>query len=515
MAYGKIVNSKATPHAAISYVLNPKKMECWGTVNMDESCGPNARNLARQMMETQHLFGKGYKASERKYYHPKISFSPDDRSENGGILTPELAGRFASDVAKRLFPGHEVFWGVHGDGVARHVHLVINAVNFETGKKIDMSMRDYQKFKDEVQRMCHEYGLEAGEWRESVEQKKLQESQSENPVIETPAEREIKFRGGRSWKEELRNIIDVAVSNSRSMEEFEQFLNERSVVLTRFSDSNISYKYMDHKACRGDTLGGDYTREAIGAAIANNRVTENVSPRKMGLDATIGRAERIREGASGRTISLEEREAYRTFGHVVGIKRSDIDEICNEAPLATSAERKQAWEKFKSENGWFWECYQREQFKLERRISDEYARLREVRAAEWALNPRNRKSSLLAAIRAFVFLSQTDSSQEIYQHIRSLRNTQRDLHRAVTEHKAVSDRVAGQLRQNLPLEEYLDAIDDMGQGVLKLYEAWYGAGTGEILDLRNLNKVARSRYMNGVKLSNRPDKFDGRDPDAR
>ena len=79
MAIMKPSHSKATHHKGVAYILDPSKAEAWGTLNLDESRGADPNYLAKQMMNTLHLHHKGFDVNERKYYHYKISFHPDDR----------------------------------------------------------------------------------------------------------------------------------------------------------------------------------------------------------------------------------------------------------------------------------------------------------------------------------------------------------------------------------------------------------------------------------------------------
>src|SRR5699024_11765671 len=50
-------------------------------------------------------------------------------------VTPEKANQVGLELAKKLAPGHEVAVYTHDDTDHIHNHIVINSVNFETGKK--------------------------------------------------------------------------------------------------------------------------------------------------------------------------------------------------------------------------------------------------------------------------------------------------------------------------------------------------------------------------------------------
>src|SRR5699024_4155309 len=61
-------------------------------------------------------------------HHDIQSFKPDE-------VTPEKANQVGLELAKKLAPNHEVAVYTHDDTNHVHNHIVINSVNFETGKK--------------------------------------------------------------------------------------------------------------------------------------------------------------------------------------------------------------------------------------------------------------------------------------------------------------------------------------------------------------------------------------------
>ena len=77
-------------------------------------------------------------------------------------------------------------------------------------------------------------------------------------------EKQITLNGGTSWKEELREVIAIAVHDCTTMEEFESYINDYGVTITRNTAKTISFKHPNkQKSIRGDKLGADYTKEAI------------------------------------------------------------------------------------------------------------------------------------------------------------------------------------------------------------------------------------------------------------
>src|SRR5699024_8412555 len=78
-----------------------------------------------QMKKTRELFSKH---DSIQAHHVIQSFQPDE-------VTPEKANQVGLELAKKLAPNHEVAVYTHDDTDHIHNHIVINSVNFETGKK--------------------------------------------------------------------------------------------------------------------------------------------------------------------------------------------------------------------------------------------------------------------------------------------------------------------------------------------------------------------------------------------
>lgn len=256
--------SKATPMKGIAYIMDRDKTLASGSQNLMEG---DPESMARQMMETMLLHGKGKNPNERKYYHCKISFDPQDLKQNGGDLDEKKANLYATKYAHRMWPGREVVWSVQHHGTAMHIHLIVAACHLETGKKLDARHAEYRRWKTGAQELAEKMGLSTLDWESATKTKRTRECEVVEPVSLTFAEKGLKARGKGTWKDELRWIIDEAVATSTTMEGFRDALEAQGVTMTRCTDQTMSYKLGEHRACRGDTLGGAYTAKAIRAAL--------------------------------------------------------------------------------------------------------------------------------------------------------------------------------------------------------------------------------------------------------
>lgn len=240
--------SKSTPKKAIDYIMRKDKAAFASVRNLFED-----EDYAEQFRQTASRFGKGKKFDERKYYHFKLSCA---RKDNVSAKEHHI---YAEELAARLFPDCECVIATHTDTKTVHSHIIVNAVNPVTGKKLRILLPEYRKMKDEANRLGEELGYTKIEYRKRAEHSRTQD------------ERHIILKGETSWKEELRMVIEAAKQVSSTQEEFIAFLKDCGVTITR---SKTEYSYLHpqkQKAIRGLKLGENYCKEKIDEFITNNK----------------------------------------------------------------------------------------------------------------------------------------------------------------------------------------------------------------------------------------------------
>ncbi|MBO5323659.1 MAG: relaxase/mobilization nuclease domain-containing protein [Oscillospiraceae bacterium] len=441
MPITKCEASKATPAKGIEYIMDPDKVIARGSQGF---MSDNPEKMAKQMLQTMHLFGKGHDYNERKYYHAKVSFHPTDRPENGGVLTADRANRFATKYAKTLWSGREVVWAVQDHGSSIHIHFIVAACEQSTGRKLDARYAQYREWKDYANTLAAEYGLSTLDWRKATKEKRARERNPKEVECVTFSEVEMRKKNKNVWKDELRSIIDGAAAECSSMVEFRAALEKHGVVLTRCTEQTISYKLRDHKACRGDTLGGDYTLRAIQNALNHNA--------------------HARGPVQFDEIDFETRKKYRSWGRMAGMKREEIDMLCDELPHATWQEKQALWEKYKQLRDLFWSDYQIRKDNIQQKLDEAYQLRRKAKDAEWALNINNRRKSWGGIIFAGIYLHQYGGSEQYDACIEDLKRQQEKLRKEAQQFKRYSQATVDVLKaQNLPLDEYMDSLRIMQQ----------------------------------------------------
>lgn len=176
-------------------------------------------------------------------------------------LTPQRANELGRETARRLAPGHQavVFTHTDGKGGKTHNHIVINAVSVEDGKKLNTRgfLNDARRVSNEISR---ENGLHVI-------------TERTRGTRFTQAEQGLADRGVQSWKDELREVVEVARDSCRSMEQFRTKLEGYGVRISertrkRDGETGWTYQHPNGMKCRAAKLGEDYTPQAIARTMA-------------------------------------------------------------------------------------------------------------------------------------------------------------------------------------------------------------------------------------------------------
>lgn len=203
------------------------------------------------------------KADGRQYYHYVFSPDPEDK------LSPEECRDMASEWIEKSIPGSQWIVAVHNDNnrAIVHAHVVVNAVHPETGDKLQISAKDWNRMSELKNEICHTHGLGTTETVFEHLRNNRWESQSK---AREAAIAQMKKRGARSWVEDIRNQIDRAANESHSWSDFMERLNRNGVRVTREKKSRGEGLVFWHPQSngtkykiRGKRLGGNYTEAAL------------------------------------------------------------------------------------------------------------------------------------------------------------------------------------------------------------------------------------------------------------
>jgi protein rlx len=198
-----------------------------------------------------------------------------------------------------MFEDCECVIATHTDTQTVHAHIVVNAVHPITGRKLHFNDDDYTKLKDMANEIGKEFGFSSLDFRKKAENKR------------TNDERHILLKGGTSWKEELREVIEEGKLSAGDESEFFAHLAKYGVKITR-SGKDYSYLHPGKgKAIRGLKLGENYTKQEVLNVIDKQRNGNDGNSVTAVAGSQSEQESRIRERTTQRSVGDIKREMQR------------------------------------------------------------------------------------------------------------------------------------------------------------------------------------------------------------
>lgn len=262
----------------------------------------NSRSVERSGLNCDSSYAKAQFEVTRKLYgknngiqaHTIIqSFSP-------GEVTPKQANELGRALAEKVAPGYEVAIFTHADKDHIHNHIIINSVHPDTGKKYQChGWEGLQEIRHRSNLISAKNGLTIpylpeekriyGENARYSELASIRHSQAEQATIE---------QGKDSWKDEIRQAIDLERQKADTYEEFKISLEREYGITVKDSGKHIVFTHPDRTdqhdkgRVRGYKLGDDYTKEGIKRGIereiSKNELRRRIEPTDRAISAVQG-----------------------------------------------------------------------------------------------------------------------------------------------------------------------------------------------------------------------------------
>ncbi|MFY2253857.1 relaxase/mobilization nuclease domain-containing protein [Priestia megaterium] len=265
--------------------------------------------VRNQFKATREIWGK---SGGIQAHHVIQSFKPDE-------VDPQKANEIGLKLAEKLAKGHEVAVYTHTDKDHIHNHIVINAVNYEDGRKFHAHGQDaidhVRKISDEL---CKEHGLSIVEERSA-------------DVRYTLAEQSLLQKGKSSWKDEIRTAIDSSREQATSFEDFQERLKDQGVQAT-LRGKNITYEHLEsNKKVRGTKLGLAYEKETIlhgfERQVTRERETRNSATTvNRGFEEDIRRDDFASQSDGGLSLDVSERKHEQRDDDATRARTDQTDE---------------------------------------------------------------------------------------------------------------------------------------------------------------------------------------------
>lgn len=230
--------------------------------------GCNRDNFANSILVTRKLNGRSYsRMKENNIIAHKLSIS--FHHEDNEKLTYELAYKIAEEFANEFMysKGYEVLFAVHTDTDHAHVHFVVSNCNVDTGKSYRRNKKMLYDMSVYFGKQCLEHGL-----THSVRDEFYNHDLDRSRDNLTFAEYQMRKKGKESFKDELREVIQVEIADkaNKTFDDVMAALWRHYNVETRVKGNTVSYRHPKYKdkngnlvSVRGSKLGDLYTRKGI------------------------------------------------------------------------------------------------------------------------------------------------------------------------------------------------------------------------------------------------------------
>lgn len=156
MGVVKAVNSPCSSHAALrntlEYILKDTKttseLKLVSGMYFKQEVTPD--KVFQNFTEIRKDAGKD---NGRMFKHFILSWSKEED------ITPEIGLAITNEWVDKIFPEYNACIVSHTDRDHVHCHIVVNSVNNLTGKKLNISNKQFQKMKNINDEICEQYGL--------------------------------------------------------------------------------------------------------------------------------------------------------------------------------------------------------------------------------------------------------------------------------------------------------------------------------------------------------------------
>lgn len=253
--------------------------------NLYMALGCNRENFANNVLVTRKLNRQKSTKNAILAHKMSISFHPDDKVDY--ITAYQIARDFAEKFSHDK--GYEVLFAVHTDTDHVHAHFLISNCNMENGLSYRRNQRDLYEMSEYFGEQCVKHGF-----INSVREVFYNHNPERVRDKQTFAEAQMKKRSAESFKDELREVIQIELADPRNhtFEDVIRALKDHYNVECRVAGNTISYRhpeYLDKNkkpvSVRGSKLGNLYTRKGLEYELTKKRTADRgTNPRAGNID---------------------------------------------------------------------------------------------------------------------------------------------------------------------------------------------------------------------------------------
>ena len=248
--------SGRTIEDVIDYVANPEKTRN-GELISSFMCDAKTADAEFALSKRQYaqLTGRDQGRQNIIAYHTRQAFLPDE-------VTPEEANRIGQELALAFTKGrHSFIVCTHIDRAHVHNHIIFNSTDLDCRRKFRNFIGSAFALRRVSDRICLEHGVSV------IENPKPSRGHYGKWLDAMGGDRPLSFQ------ERLRQAIDAVLEKRPA--DFEAFLMEMQAMGYEIKRGrHLSFRTSGQEKftrCREQTLGADYTEEAIRERIAGRR----------------------------------------------------------------------------------------------------------------------------------------------------------------------------------------------------------------------------------------------------
>lgn len=246
--------------ASLKYIMKYEKTNQGQYVGSYE-CSPLLASREMELLTEKVRKVQGRKVKNKAYMIIQ-SFAPGEVDPDTAF---EIGKKFAENYLKNE---HQYVVTTHVDRNHIHNHIVFNATNFVNGKQFNAKREHFvHRLRRESDALCRDYNLSV-----------IQEPKGKGITQKEYYARKY----NRSYKAQLEKIIDNAINNSESWQDFLKIMMGVSEVKQGIY---ISFRLeKQQRFTRARTLGLDYSEESIKYRILNKDIEIIKTPRINYID---------------------------------------------------------------------------------------------------------------------------------------------------------------------------------------------------------------------------------------
>jgi hypothetical protein len=229
-------------------------------VKQEQILEKRIQNMVKQF-ESNELKRKIQRSNANRAYHEIVSFHKSDTDK----LPKKVLLKIARKYAKERSPNSMIISSMHSDKEHLHIHNVISALEFATGKPVRLSRKE---FKDVKIRMEQFQEKELG-----LEHSKVNHSKKKEQMLQLDIDRELNLRGKRSERQEIQSKLIQVFSKARTEKVYFKELEKAGIELYSRGGKIVGVQGFN-KRYRLKTLGFDPTRISLEKVKENSRLKD-------------------------------------------------------------------------------------------------------------------------------------------------------------------------------------------------------------------------------------------------